>query len=115
MAKSLTSVNWRDASINMSARTIICIGSLLALFALNIPAAADNGPLYVAPGPSNLISPDVTKRSQDQLGGRAENWATSLAVRCARQPAMQPTWSLQPSADTTYPRQLPLQTGLPKL
>jgi len=69
MAKSLTSVKLRDAPINLFTRTIICIGSLFALFALNIPSAADNGPLYVAPGPSNLISPDVTRRSQDQLGG----------------------------------------------
>ena len=29
--------------------------------------AADNGPLYVAPGPSNLVAPDVVKRSQEQL------------------------------------------------
>src|ERR1700733_15655008 len=35
------------------------------------PAAADNGALYVAPGPSNLIAPDVVKRSQEQLAGTA--------------------------------------------
>jgi hypothetical protein len=36
-----------------------------------LPAAADNGPLYVAPGPSNLVAPDVVKRSQEQLAGTA--------------------------------------------
>jgi len=46
------------------------MGLLLALRAVTIPADADNGPLYVAPGPSNLISPDVIKGGQDQLGGR---------------------------------------------
>jgi len=35
------------------------------------PAAADNGPLYVAPGPSNLLSPEVIRRSQEQLAGTA--------------------------------------------
>jgi hypothetical protein len=36
-----------------------------------LPAAADNGPLYVAPGPSNLVAPDVVKRSQEQLAETA--------------------------------------------
>jgi hypothetical protein len=35
------------------------------------PAAADNGALYVAPGPSNLISPEVIRRNQEQLAGTA--------------------------------------------
>ncbi len=48
---------------------IIGLGLLLAAIAL--PAAADNGPLYVAPGPSNLVAPDVVKRSQEQLAGSA--------------------------------------------
>ncbi len=48
---------------------IIGFGLLLAAIAL--PAAADNGPLYVAPGPSNLVAPDVVKRSQEQLAGSA--------------------------------------------
>jgi hypothetical protein len=49
-------------------RLIICIGLLVCLVTLNVPAKADNGPLYVAPGPSSLISPDVIKHNQDQLG-----------------------------------------------
>jgi hypothetical protein len=36
-----------------------------------LPAAADNGPLYVAPGPSNLVAPEVVKRNQEQLSGTA--------------------------------------------
>jgi len=36
-----------------------------------LPAAADNGPLYVAPGPSNLVAPEVVKRNQEQLAGTA--------------------------------------------
>jgi hypothetical protein len=35
------------------------------------PAAADNGALYVAPGPSNLVAPDVVRRNQEQLAGTA--------------------------------------------
>jgi hypothetical protein len=36
-----------------------------------LPAAADNGALYVAPGPSNLVAADVVKRNQEQLAGTA--------------------------------------------
>jgi hypothetical protein len=68
MGKSLKSVEFRAVPTSMRARSTICICSLLALVTVNIPAAADNGPLYVAPGPSNLISPDVIKRNQDQGG-----------------------------------------------
>ena len=39
--------------------------------AVILPAAADNGPLYVAPGPANLIAPDVIRRNQEQLAGTA--------------------------------------------
>jgi hypothetical protein len=53
--------------------------SLLALAAFALfsvvgamfPAAADNGALYVAPGPSNLISAEVVRRNQEQLAGTA--------------------------------------------
>jgi hypothetical protein len=37
----------------------------------SLPAMADNGALYVAPGPSNLISSDVIKRNQYQAEGTA--------------------------------------------
>lgn len=53
----------------LSARHLIRFGVLLALAAMIAPAEAENGPLYVAPGPSSLISADVIKRNQDQLGG----------------------------------------------
>jgi hypothetical protein len=33
------------------------------------PARADTGSLYVAPGPTTVISADITRRNQEQLGG----------------------------------------------
>jgi hypothetical protein len=53
-------------------RVLALVG--LALFSLGgavLPAAADNGALYVAPGPSNLIAPEVIRRNQEQLAGTA--------------------------------------------
>jgi hypothetical protein len=44
---------------------------LLSVGGITLPAAADNGPLYVAPGPTNLVAPDVVRRSQEQLAGSA--------------------------------------------
>jgi hypothetical protein len=67
MGNHLTSLMLNDA--RNRARPLICIGLLLALIAATGPAAADDGPLYVAPGPSSLISPDVIKHNQEQLGG----------------------------------------------
>ncbi len=52
-------------------RSLIIGFVLLLLTAIGLPAAADNGPLFVAPGPSNLVAPDVVKRSQEQLAGTA--------------------------------------------
>ena len=54
---------------NFLARVIVRAGLLLAFGAAMVPAEADNGTLYVAPGPTTLISSDMIKRSQDQLGG----------------------------------------------
>jgi hypothetical protein len=48
------------------ALVLVRIGLLLSVGAAVIPAEAENGPLYVAPGPSNLISPDVIERNQEQ-------------------------------------------------
>ena len=48
---------------------IVRVGLLLAFGAAMVPAEADNGTLYVAPGPTTLISPDMIKRNKDQLGG----------------------------------------------
>jgi hypothetical protein len=42
------------------------IGLLLSAGAAMIPAEAEDGPLYVAPGPSSLLSPDVIQRNQEQ-------------------------------------------------
>ena len=52
-------------------RSLIIGILLLGAGAVSLPAAADNGPLYVAPGPSNLIAPDVIRRNQEQLAGTA--------------------------------------------
>jgi hypothetical protein len=60
------------ARTNMHPRVSTCVGLFLVLIAPNVPAEADDGPLYVAPGPSNFISPDVIKRSQDQLRGNGQ-------------------------------------------
>ena len=49
---------------------LVGIGLLASIGAIP-PAAADNGPLYVAPGPSSLVAPEVAKRSQEQLAGTA--------------------------------------------
>jgi len=53
---------------------------LTVLGAMSVAAHADNGALYVAPGPSTLISADLIKRNQEQLG-RLENWVTFWATR----------------------------------
>jgi hypothetical protein len=65
----LTHLVLRDARNIIRAWPFVCIGMLVVLIAANIPAEAEDGPLYVAPGPSTTISPDVIKRNQDQLGG----------------------------------------------
>ena len=49
-------------------RVIVRAVLLLALGAALVPANADSGTLYVAPGPTTLVSPDVIKRSQEQPG-----------------------------------------------
>jgi hypothetical protein len=55
---------------NFLASVIARAGLLLALGVVMVPVQADDkGSLYVAPGPSTLISPDLIKRSQEQLGG----------------------------------------------
>jgi hypothetical protein len=70
MSNYLHGVELRDARNRVDSGPNMGIGFLLALLAAIPLARADNGPLYVAPGPSNLISPDVIKPNQDQLGGR---------------------------------------------
>jgi hypothetical protein len=51
----------------LHALVLFRIGLLLSVGAAVIPAEAEDGPLYVAPGPSNLFPPDVIKRNQEQL------------------------------------------------
>ncbi|HEX3914310.1 MAG TPA: hypothetical protein VHW71_12435 [Steroidobacteraceae bacterium] len=54
------------------AHGLALLGSALfvSLAGAIFPAAADNA-LYVAPGPSNLVAPDVVKRNQEQLAATA--------------------------------------------
>jgi hypothetical protein len=53
-------------------RVLAVVGfALLSVGGAVLPAAADNGALYVAPGPSNLIAPEVIRRNQEQLAGTA--------------------------------------------
>jgi hypothetical protein len=54
---------------NFLTSVMVRAGLLFAFGAAMVPAEADNGALYVAPGPTTLISPDMIKRSQEQLGG----------------------------------------------
>jgi hypothetical protein len=49
----------------------LAVGLFLSMGSALLPAAADNGQLYVAPGPSNLVAPEVVKRNQEQLAGTA--------------------------------------------
>jgi hypothetical protein len=60
-----------NAKARVRLRTVALIGFGLSAVGTILPAAADNGVLYVAPGPSNLIAPDVVRRSQEQLAGTA--------------------------------------------
>jgi hypothetical protein len=59
----------RNTVTNM--RTLSIAGCCLCLvfLAAIVPAEADTGSLYVAPGPSTVISADITRRNQEQLGG----------------------------------------------
>jgi hypothetical protein len=55
----------------LRALALVGFGLLFSAGTGILPAAADNGPLYVAPGPSTLVSPEVIKRNQEQLAGTA--------------------------------------------
>jgi hypothetical protein len=54
-------------------RSLTLLGFALLFSATGaiLPAAADDSALYVAPGPSTLIAPEVVKRNQEQLAGTA--------------------------------------------
>jgi hypothetical protein len=52
---------------------------LLSLGAIAGPTIADNGAVYVAPGPSTLLSPDAISRNQAQFGGSARKLGDLLA------------------------------------
>jgi hypothetical protein len=63
----------------LRALLLIRVGILLALGAAIVPAKADNSSLYVAPGPSSLISADIVRRNQDQLGGTGRKLGDLIA------------------------------------
>jgi hypothetical protein len=52
--------------IHTRALSQVCAASILCVAIA--PARADNTAVYVAPGPSTLISADMVRRSQDQSG-----------------------------------------------
>jgi hypothetical protein len=53
-------------------RTLALVGfGLFSTGGTILPAAADNAALYVAPGPSSLVAPEVVRRNQEQLAGTA--------------------------------------------
>ena len=60
-----------DARTKMRAAALLAFGLIIGLGGAIPPAAADDSALYVAPGPSTLIAPDVIKRNQEQLAGSA--------------------------------------------
>jgi hypothetical protein len=59
----------RKARVRLRVLSLVRIGLLLSIGGAVIPAEADNGSLYVAPGPTSLISADAIKRNQEQLAG----------------------------------------------
>ena len=68
----------RPARARLRGLTFVCAGLLFGVAGKILPAAADNGPLYVAPGPSNLVAPEVVKRNQEQLAGTARKLSDLL-------------------------------------
>ena len=56
----------RMARANL-APALVGLGLFFGVGGAILPAAADNGALYVAPGPSTLIAPQGIKRNQDQF------------------------------------------------
>ncbi len=52
-------------------RSLIIGVALFGVGGIIVPAVADNGALYVAPGPSSIVAPDVVRRNQEQLAGTA--------------------------------------------
>ena len=96
-------------------RRLIIGFALCSIGGIILPAAADNGALYVAPGPSSLVAPDVVRRSQEQLAGTARKLGDLLAIRSNHPPAMRRICWSRPSADTISRRAFPTRTGPPKL
>src|SRR5258708_36463233 len=60
----------RAARVNLRAPALVAAALFFGVGG-TIPAAADKGDLYVAPGPSSLVAPEVIKRNQEQLAGSA--------------------------------------------
>jgi hypothetical protein len=61
----------RVARDKLRALALVAVAFCFSVGGTILPAAADNGSLYVAPGPSSLIAPEVIRRNQEQLAGTA--------------------------------------------
>jgi hypothetical protein len=61
----------RMARAFLRALALIVAALFVSVGGAVLPAAADNGALYVAPGPSSLVAPEVVRRNQEQLAGTA--------------------------------------------
>jgi hypothetical protein len=61
----------RAARSRLRALAFLAVALFFGVGGAILPAAADNGALYVAPGPSSLVAPEVIKRNQEQLAGTA--------------------------------------------
>ena len=71
MAIPIIGTMTRRARAGRRASALVCLGLFLSAGGAILPAAADNGALYVAPGPSSLVAPEVVRRNQEQLAGTA--------------------------------------------
>ena len=61
----------RAARVKLRALAYVAVALFFSAGGAILPAAADNGALYVAPGPSTLFAPEVIRRNQEQLAGTA--------------------------------------------
>lgn len=61
----------RVARDKLRALALVAAALFFSVGGAILPAAADDGALYVAPGPSSLVAPEVIKRNQEQLAGTA--------------------------------------------
>jgi len=61
----------RVARDRLRAPALVVVALFFGVGGTILPAMADKGSLYVAPGPSSLVAPEVARRNQEQLAGTA--------------------------------------------